>query len=168
MPILTVHQGFQTTSLQAEAGMPISRILEENGLLIPQPCGGRGVCGKCVAMMEGELSEPTAEERKAGARLICQAVLFGDASITIPQHQPMDQIETGGSMELEPDHPLGTGTGAAIDIGTTTLALRLFDLSTGKCLGVSSMANPPGLTARSPGSRRRSRGHGAFHPARPG
>lgn len=142
MPILTVHQGFQTTRLQAEAGMPISRILEENGLLIPQPCGGRGVCGKCVAMMEGELSEPTAEERKAGARLICQAVLLGDASITIPQHQPMDQIETGGSMELEPDHPLGTGTGAAIDIGTTTLALRLFDLETGKCLGVSSMANP--------------------------
>ncbi len=141
MPVLTVHQGFQKTELVAGAGTPISRILEENGILTPQPCGGRGVCGKCAALMEGELSEPTAEERRAGARLICQAVLMGDASITIPQVQPMDQIETGG-VSVEPDHPLGAGVGAAVDIGTTTLALRLFDLQTGQCLGVSSMANP--------------------------
>jgi len=141
MPILTVHQGFQKTELHAQAGTPISRILEEAGILVPQPCGGRGVCGKCAVMMEGALSEPTAEERKTGARLICQAVLMGDASITIPQYEPMDQIETGG-MTVAPDHPLGAGVGAAIDIGTTTLALRLFDLQTGKCLGVSSMANP--------------------------
>ena len=80
MPILTVHQGFQKTELHAQAGTPISRILEEAGILVPQPCGGRGVCGKCAVMMEGALSEPTAEERKTGARLICQAVLMGDAS----------------------------------------------------------------------------------------
>lgn len=141
MPVLTVHQGFQKTECIAEAGTPVSRILNENGILTPQPCGGRGVCGKCAAMMEGQLSEPTAAERKAGARLICQAVLLGDASITIPQFQPMDQIETGG-MAVAPDQPLGTGVGAAVDIGTTTLALRLFDLQTGHCLGVSSMANP--------------------------
>ncbi|MBR5546975.1 MAG: DUF4445 domain-containing protein [Clostridia bacterium] len=141
MPVLTVHQGFQKTEWTAEAGTPISRILAENGILVPQPCGGRGVCGKCAALMEGGLSAPTPEERKAGTRLICQAVLLGDASITIPQTQPMDQIETGG-VEVMPEQPLGTGVGAAVDIGTTTLALRLFDLQTGQCLGVSSMANP--------------------------
>jgi len=141
MPTLTVHQGFQKTELHAQAGTPISRILMENGILVPQPCGGRGVCGKCAAMMEGELSEPTAEERRAGARLICQTVLLGDASITIPQHQAMDQIETGG-MNIAADQPLGEGVGAAVDIGTTTLVLRLFHLQTGECLGVSSMANP--------------------------
>lgn len=141
MPVLTVHQGFQKTELTAETGTPISRILADNGILTPQPCGGRGVCGKCAALMEGALSEPTAEECKAGARLICQAALMGDASITIPQHQPMEQIETG-SMNVAPEQPLGEGVGAAVDIGTTTLALRLFDLPTGRCLGVSSMANP--------------------------
>ncbi len=141
MPVLTVHQGFQKTELTADAGTPIGRILAQSGILTPQPCGGRGVCGKCAALMEGELSEPTAEERRAGARLICQAVLMGDASITIPQVHPMDQIETG-SMNVVPEQPLGEGVGAAVDIGTTTLALRLFDLQTGRCLGVSSMANP--------------------------
>lgn len=142
MPVLTVHQGFQVTQLRAEAGTPVSRILQEGGILVPQPCGGRGVCGKCVALMEGQLSEPTPEERRAGARLICQAVLLGDASITIPQQLPMDQIETGAGRSVKPADPLGSGLGAAVDIGTTTLALRLFDLDTGKCLGVSSMANP--------------------------
>ena len=56
MPVLTVHQGFQKTEWTAEAGTPISRILAENGILVPQPCGGRGVCGKCAALMEGGLS----------------------------------------------------------------------------------------------------------------
>ncbi len=142
MPILTVYQGFQKTELNAEAGTPVSRILQEAGILVPQPCGGRGVCGKCAALMEGELSEPTTEERKLGTRLLCQAVLLGDASITIPQYQPMDQIEVGQSAAIIPCNPLGDGVGAAIDIGTTTLALRLFDLQSGQCLGVSSMANP--------------------------
>ena len=68
MPVLTVHQGFQKTECIAEAGTPVSRVLEQAGLLVPQPCGGRGLCGKCVAMMEGQLSAPSAEEQKAGAR----------------------------------------------------------------------------------------------------
>ena len=142
MPILTVYQGFQKTELTAEAGMPVSRILQDAGILVPQPCGGRGVCGKCAALMEGALSEPTPEEQKLGVRLICQAVLTGDASVTIPQYQPMDQIEVGQSDVIVSCDPLGDGVGAAIDIGTTTLALRLFDLQSGRCLGVSSMANP--------------------------
>ena len=142
MPVLTIHQGFQQTQWQVEPGTPVSRALEAAGILTPQPCGGRGVCGKCAALMEGELSEMTAEERRLGTRLICQSVILGDASITIPQYQPMDQIEVGGKAAIQPDAPLGEGIGAAVDIGTTTLALRLFDLSSGQCLGVSSMANP--------------------------
>ncbi len=142
MPILTVQQGFQKTPVQASSGTPVSRILQEAGIWTPQPCGGRGLCGKCAAMMEGGLSEPTQAERERGVRLICQAVLTGDASIVIPQSQPMDQIELGGGGTLAPCQPLGSGVGAAMDIGTTTLALRLFDLQTGRCLGVSSMANP--------------------------
>lgn len=142
MPILTVHQGFRKKKVQVEAGTQLSRALHDAGILVPQPCGGRGVCGKCVALMEGELSEPTAEERKLGARLICQTVLLGDASVTIPQHHPMEQIEVGQTATVTPCNALGEGVGAAIDIGTTTLALRLFDLQSGRCLGVSTMANP--------------------------
>ena len=33
MPVLTVHQGFQKTECIAEAGTPVSRILNENGIL---------------------------------------------------------------------------------------------------------------------------------------
>ncbi len=142
MPVLTIHQGFQKTEWPVEAGTPMSRALYEAGVFAAQPCGGHGLCGKCAAMMAGEISEPTAEEKRLGARLICQTVILGDASVTIPQSLPMDQIELGGSAAIIPENPLGEGYGAAVDIGTTTLALRLFQLQSGQCLGVSSMANP--------------------------
>ena len=139
---LTILQGGRRQELSFDGDARLADVLAANDILPAQPCGGRGVCGKCVAMMEGELSAPPAEEQKIGARLICQAVLMGDASITIPQHQAMDQIEVGQLAAIQPCEPLGNGVGAAIDIGTTTLALRLFDLNDGRCLGVSSMANP--------------------------
>jgi len=142
MPILTVYQGFQKTECQAQTGASVADVLQQAGVWRPMPCGGRGLCGKCAAMMQGALSEPTQEERRLGTRLICQTKLLGDASITIPQYQPMEQIEVGDAAFVAPDKPLGEGVGAAVDIGTTTLALRLYDLRSGRCLGVSSMANP--------------------------
>ncbi|MBR6570808.1 MAG: DUF4445 domain-containing protein, partial [Clostridia bacterium] len=142
MPVLTVYHGFQKTELQVETGTPVSVALQNAGILTPQPCGGRGTCGKCAAMMEGELSEPTQAEVRLGTRLICQAAVTGDAVITLPNHQSMEQIEVGQSASVAPDAPMGEGYGAAVDIGTTTLALRLYELQSGRCLGVSSMVNP--------------------------
>jgi len=142
MPVLTVYQGFQKTELQVKAGTSVRHALQEAGILTPQPCGGRGTCGKCAALMEGELSAPTQAESRMGTRLICQAAVQGDAVITIPQHQFMDQIEVGQTAAVTPSEPLSEGYGAAVDIGTTTLVFRLYELRTGRCLGVSSMANP--------------------------
>ncbi len=142
MPILTVYQGFQQTQLQVQHGERVADALQKAGIWTPMPCGGRGTCGKCAALMQGELSAPSTEEERFGARLICRAQVLGDASVSIPQHQPMAQIETGSAAQLTPDKPLGEGVGAAVDIGTTTLALRLYDLQTGQCLSVASMANP--------------------------
>ena len=142
MPILTVFQGFHKTELQTAAGTPVHKALEQAGIWTPMPCGGRGVCGKCAALMQGELSALTAKEQKLGSRLICQTSILGDASVTIPHAGAMEQIEAGSTAAVTPCAPLGEGYGAAVDIGTTTLALRLFDMATGRCLGVASMANP--------------------------
>lgn len=42
---------------------------------------------------------------------------------------------------------MGTGFGCAIDIGTTTLALKLFDLQTGTLLSTQTALNPQGAIA---------------------
>lgn len=62
------------------------------GIVVDQPCGGEGVCGKCrVALAKGaqepvaaEIEAFAAEELDAGWRLACQAVVDEPATVEIP------------------------------------------------------------------------------------
>lgn len=142
MPELTVRRGHQVFTLPFDAPAPLSPLLERAGLAVAKPCGGRGVCGKCAVLAEGEVSLPEAAEMRLGARLACRLTLLGNACITLPGEQCMAQIETGRSTVLKPVRPMPGRAGAAIDIGTTTLALALYDLTTGKRLATAAMPNP--------------------------
>lgn len=142
MAILTIHQGHQTAEIKFSAPAALSTLLTDAGFSIAQPCGGRGMCGKCVVVLEGSVSEPNAAEQRCGVRLACQAVILGDASVTLPVTLPLAQIAGGNAVDLSPIQPMPGRIGAAVDIGTTTLALLLYDLMSGKCLGAASMLNP--------------------------
>lgn len=141
MAILTIHHGSQCHQIGFEPGKRLQAVLEDAGLAQAQPCGGRGVCGKCAVMLVGDIGEPTVAEKKAGIRLSCQAVLNGDAEVFLPEKRQM-QIETSGSMDFSLICPMSGKYGAAVDIGTTTIALKLCDLSNGKELASSGMINP--------------------------
>lgn len=141
MAILTIHYGSQRRQIDFQPGKKLQEVLEEAGLAQAQPCGGRGVCGKCAVMLMGDTAEPTAAEKKAGIRLSCQAVINGDAEVFLPEKRRM-QIETSGLMEVSRLNPMPGKYGAAVDIGTTTIALKLSDLSNGKELASSGMINP--------------------------
>ena len=141
MAELIIRRGAQVIHLDVAPGTPVWRALEQAGAAVAQPCGGRGVCGKCVVLLDGAVSLPNAHECKAGVRLACQAVIEGDTEVILPQEQPMEQIEAG-SGSFRALQPMAGQYGASVDIGTTTLALRLYDLSNGRCLGVSTMLNP--------------------------
>lgn len=59
---------------------------------ITAPCGGRGRCGRCLVMVEGECAPPTeieqqylsAGELADGYRLACQTRVLGDVTVTVP------------------------------------------------------------------------------------
>lgn len=136
---LTIRRGSEVRTLTFD-GTPILGDLL--GMDIQRPCGGRGFCGKCAVEVSGAVSEPNAAEVKAGVRLSCQVVLYGDAEVTLPDKKVMEQIETSGSAELTAAAPMEGRLGAAIDIGTTTMALRLYDLKSGALIGNSAMLNP--------------------------
>lgn len=142
MAQVVIRQGTQETRVSAKPGMRLAEVLAVSGVMVAHPCGGRGVCGKCAVALSGAVSAPNEHERRAGTRLSCQAVIEGDAQVILPQAQPMEQIEAGGALALEALHPMPGHLGAAVDIGTTTLALRLYDLQDGRCIGVSTMLNP--------------------------
>ncbi len=109
---------------------------------LSHPCGGHGTCLKCRVIAGGQVSPPNETEKKAGVRLACQMVLQGDCEITLPDTSTFAHIETGATVHYMPACPMGSGYGAAVDVGTTTLAARLFDLQTGAVLKTLSAPNP--------------------------
>ena len=137
---LTIWQNGVSREVSFEGTQLLQKVLTEAGFAIDNPCGGRGKCGKCAVKLEGQVSEPNDYEKKAGARLSCQAELLGDAVVTLPDTRS-NRIEVSCDV-LETSNPLGEGIGAAIDIGTTTLVLKLYELATGRELATAARMNP--------------------------
>ena len=116
-------------------------LLEEAGFYGLHPCGGLGKCGKCAVTLSGTASQPNDAEIAAGVRLSCQAQILGDAQVFLPVTASMQQIQTESTAEIARFTP-SAGIGAAVDIGSTTVVLRRYDLATGELLGQAAMINP--------------------------
>ena len=112
------------------------------------PCGGHGKCGKCRVRAGGKLSAPkeaeraflSEEELARGIRLACLTAVEGDCSVSAAGAEEI-QIQIGGELPPFPCDPSFTAYGAAVDIGTTTLAACLYDVR-GKALSEVSGGNP--------------------------
>lgn len=139
---LTVIRDGRRTELAFSGAPHLEEVLAAGGFALQRPCGGRGACGKCAVELRGAVSEPNAAELRAGARLACQALLLGDAEVVLPGERRMEQIELGGGGAPRVLNPMPGRLGAAVDVGTTTLALKLYDLRSGACIGTAGMRNP--------------------------
>lgn len=119
-----------------EQGTSLARLLPEGRAHVDMPCGGHGTCGKCRVTVAGEVSPPTDTEKRwltpaelsQGVRLSCLTFVLGDCTVTTGE--PMDnekQIVTDGEMPNVILRPAFSSYGVAVDLGTTTLAARLYD-----------------------------------------
>ena len=113
-----IRTGARELNIKAETGERLLDVLRRVEVNVTAPCGGLGRCGKCRAMVNGE------------EILACQYRLSEDAEVTVRELQ-------GGAILGGGTKASGSGTrlGAALDLGTTTLALALYDLDTGACVG---------------------------------
>ena len=109
------------------------------------PCGGETACGGCkirvlsghipiTATMRQALSEA---ELAQGWRLACCAETRESVVVEVDQWS-LPVLTDERTTPLEPRD----GFGAAIDLGTTTLAAQIVDLSTGGVLAVETALNP--------------------------
>ncbi|MBP5729897.1 MAG: DUF4445 domain-containing protein, partial [Clostridia bacterium] len=113
------------------------------------PCGGHGKCGKCKVRAAGALSPVTAAERHfltddelaAGMRLACQTFAEGNVELTLPDAERAARIITDGELPQYSLAPGFSAYGAAVDIGTTTVAATLYD-ARGTRLAQASALNP--------------------------
>ena len=114
-----------------------------------KPCGGHGKCGKCKVIARGALSELTDAERvhltenelAEGVRLSCLTYALGDCEVRSLVGRETSRIVTDGVLPAFDLEPTFTQYGAAIDIGTTTLAARLYSTDA-TLLAEASRLNP--------------------------
>lgn len=140
MAKLTVFRDGDSYTLSFEPPMSLARALEVLALRLPHPCGGAGKCHKCSVQLSGAVSAPAPAEDRAGKRLSCQTVLLGDASVWLPGSAEIEQIQL--SAAVSGADPMDGRYGAAVDIGTTTLALSLYRLTDGALLAQPTAMNP--------------------------
>ncbi|MCH4178698.1 MAG: ASKHA domain-containing protein [Megasphaera sp.] len=134
------------------AGMTILNYIQQQGVSLAVHCGGKGICGACrVRVCKGRVPDTpedraffSADDIRLGWRLACCAVPAEEAEIMVPAYteNPLAAVgEEGFSAAIEhtvsPDHTYGI----AIDIGTTTLAAALVDMTTAKLVHTVTAAN---------------------------
>ena len=128
-----------------ESGELLSRIIKGE-----MPCGGHGKCGKCKVIAAGALSPMSESERLAlseeeirnGVRLACMARAVGDCSVStsLEQGRGDRKIVTEGDLPAISLQPGFAAYGVAVDIGTTTLAARLYNAA-GELLATAARLN---------------------------
>ncbi|MBR6920572.1 MAG: 2Fe-2S iron-sulfur cluster binding domain-containing protein, partial [Clostridia bacterium] len=123
---------FNKKEYEAQEGENAGAFLRERGLA-GFVCGGHGKCGKCRVICRGALSAPTDREKAvltkdellSGVRLACQTYISGDCEF-ISEDQSKAEIKADGNMPDIELLPIFDNCGVAVDIGTTTVALRLY------------------------------------------
>jgi len=137
-----------------DARLPLTELLARRGHPLNTRCGSRGLCGGCgIGLRAGTLrrtADGATVSPAAGDQLrSCQLRLpeSGDITVTVParsllKHVPavVAEFKINVPWAHDPIDPAAR-YGAAVDVGTTTVALLLTDLASGKVLAEASAFN---------------------------
>lgn len=153
-------------SIMADKGEILLEALSGNGFLLRSDCGGKGLCGKCLVRLSNPLPDSVAlpedaeeqlldkRELKTGYRLACQVKVAKGLSVEIPASTLLNpEVTQKGSIIFPapvPFLPLPSADtigryGLAVDLGTTTIAVYMCDLVSGKIAGSISVRNPQAI-----------------------
>jgi uncharacterized 2Fe-2S/4Fe-4S cluster protein (DUF4445 family) len=159
-------------SIEARSGLSLFEHAESLGIDVPTSCRKQGKCRECmVEVVEGmsALSAMTEPERhlKGKFRLSCQTFVTGASGqvrchtmrrgrMRIERHA--FGLPVGPPLQLDPavtrdggrilidgaevERSTGPIHGLAMDLGTTTIVLRLLDLESGELIADTSFENP--------------------------
>ncbi|MDE7221589.1 MAG: ASKHA domain-containing protein [Oscillospiraceae bacterium] len=125
MPVVTLIREDFRREVEAPVGQPLIDLLRKEVPSFDFPCAGNHTCGKCGVQIEGDY---TCREVPAGGgkHLACCTEILGDCSVYLPAARGQ-QIVFGAGRTASGHRPLYSGSyGAAVDIGTTTVAACLF------------------------------------------
>jgi uncharacterized 2Fe-2S/4Fe-4S cluster protein (DUF4445 family) len=153
--------------ITAAPGIRLMEAMVSAGLLLRSDCGGRGRCGKCrvrafpmapeaLSAADGPELRCLGEEQLAqGFRLACRVSVLGEAAVEVPAESLLtpEVVQKGLPVLLSKLDRLpavspergSLGYGIAVDLGTTTIAVYLCDLSARSIMGSTSVRNPQAI-----------------------
>lgn len=133
---ITIKTDTDEFSVSAPRGTRLLDLLRQAGLSVSAPCGGNGTCGRCLVELDG-CSVPACQTEVRGDCTVRLSELAGGAILSAS----FTAASSGAAPDRVPDRALSGPLGLAVDLGTTTVAAELLDLSDGKSLGASAVWN---------------------------
>ncbi len=125
---------------------------ETIGIQVPTSCVKQGKCRECLLEVEegeGLLSGRTPEEAHLNGkfRLACRTRIIREGTVRCHtmrrgSMRVVDEANDLPDLEVRLDPRVGDGYGIALDLGTTTVAMRLYNLETGALVASQSFENP--------------------------
>jgi uncharacterized 2Fe-2S/4Fe-4S cluster protein (DUF4445 family) len=148
----------ENRTISAAPGQTLLEALVGAGVLLRADCGGKGRCGKCVVRViepanAGDTTGASGQEIlsreqvDSGYRLGCRVKVNAEMTIDIPDFSLLaPEVAQKGpttlpeSIKVNCEHKAPFGI--AVDLGTTTIALYLCDLTNGSVSASISLRNP--------------------------
>lgn len=141
MHTVTVHYEGKTRTVRVPAGTPLLDVLWDHHFEVYAPCGGSGTCGMCLVLI-----------RDHGYVTSCLYPVTQDMDVVLPG--PMETRVLASQYDHLRELPFLPGKstflsprpfGVAIDLGTSTLAFYLLDLTTGSLVETRTANNPQSI-----------------------
>jgi uncharacterized 2Fe-2S/4Fe-4S cluster protein (DUF4445 family) len=147
---MSINYENRTIYTEAPAKKSIAEAVRDSGAFLPMPCGGRGQCGKCAVLINGEFPPISKAETALlsstaiippdgyDVRIACMCGT-GEGDVIIPGGGRGVSIA-----DISGEVPVYDGDGAdtfgvAIDIGTTTISAMLFSFGGGAAAALHEM-----------------------------
>lgn len=134
------------TTVSFLAGHSLLEMAQAKGLPINAPCGGRGSCGKCLVRVLQGHAPPTTDDKailtegmlRSGLRLSCQ--MRPRTPVTVEIQSRFD-LRAAPRVTRFGDGELPDEVDVAVDLGSTSVQLRVLDPRTGEATGETTMLN---------------------------
>jgi uncharacterized 2Fe-2S/4Fe-4S cluster protein (DUF4445 family) len=131
--------------ISVHSGATLLEAAGQAGIILNTVCGGKGICKKCVVNILPDRQEV----------LACQYHIQDDLKVTVPpssrffEHKiltegvaPQTKIQPNIYKKYLKFAPAGSIFGVAVDIGTTTVVVKLVDMTDGRPLATQADLNP--------------------------
>lgn len=150
MPVCSIRRAGEPQSarrLEAQEGALLGDVLRQARVDFAMPCGGKHTCGKCAVLARGSFSPVEAQEQALldGARrekppagyawrMACLCRVAGEGEILLPGAAGRVSVAQEDERRYAYDGAASDVLGIAVDIGTTTVSLSLYQLQAGELL----------------------------------